>query len=192
MAYLRGNPVNRRKAKFTLDKRLRYLERAVKYNRPELQHHTETKTPTITTASVDVTHLTGITHGDTVFERTGNQIKIHKIEIWGKTGNIHTDCYLLLGTSFNETPAYGDFEAAIGGMVKTAVSREFKTLWHEIARESTSNFRIVRNFKKPIVVDYNGSTANDAARNCIWFVIKNDVGASVNASFCARVYYTDN
>lgn len=148
----------------------------------------------IATGSIYPIGLCDIASGDGVFERSGNQIRVHRVEVRGHTSQL-ADIYLLNGPGgWIISPAYTDFSPNMGGCITANKSHEFKLIkQHWNTQGPIGNFFIVHRFKYPMVVEYAGDALNACCKNQLWLVIKNSVSptTSINLDISCKVYYTD-
>lgn len=173
--------------------RVSRLERVQAQRKPELKHTTAQVNTAVAFNSIQVTHITGISEGTSAFQRTGDEIRIKRIEVRGNTANQQLEVYLLSQHDGSIQPIYSDFTPTIGGMLVDTVYNNTFTEWeHSLNRfGANGNFHINKFFKYPPKVHFVGSTATSTNRNRFYIVVKNDSGASVNVEYTARIWFTD-
>lgn len=174
-------------------KRLNRLERIQAQRKPEMKLRVfAANLVPLATAGIYVMGLSNIPTGDGVADRTGSQIRIHKVEILGNTSDFRVDVYLLNGPGgFAVLPTYLDFQNVVGGQVFAGKSREFKTIKQFLNLQNIANFRMFHRFKYPMIVDYADDTSSGCCNNQLWLVFKNNTPGSVNIDCSARIHYTD-
>lgn len=183
-------------ADMPVQKRLKRVEAQVKKNRPEMKMFTSAFNalvpPSGGGANLLVGNITGIAQGDSVDQRSGNKVKIWRVEIRGTVSN-EIDTYLLQ-SHVPAAPTNANFDTeGIPASFVTALSANVNfTEWaYRQSRDTTDNqLRIIRKFKG-MELSFPG-TATTASRNNLYVVFRNPTTTADNsASGWCRVWFTD-
>lgn len=174
-------------------KKFRRLERRVNALKPEMKHETFSIVTTLTSASpFAIANLTQISQGDAVSRRTGNKIKVWRIEIRGLCSSV-IDSWVVQ-THNSDAPVAAQFTAGFGSFVTDDDLNTKITEWrHYRNLNETANdagYKLIVRFKTGINVHYDGITTTPASNGLYW--VGYNAGASDrNVQLQARVWYTD-
>lgn len=176
-----------------LTKRVKRVERLARRNRAEMKMQDFNVQGAVSDGAIaSVMELTAIAEGSGANERHGNKIRIHRVEIRGTLNGDNVDGYLIQCHT-TTVPSYGSFSAYQGGHTTVDTSNTQFTEWRYINGKKFSDYAGLRqSFKYGYVAKYNANLSTSCVDNRLVFVVKNDTGASVNAEFHGRVWYTDS
>lgn len=175
-------------------KRLRYVERQTRLNRPEMKHITHTLNGTVTNGTVNVTGITNIAQGDTIAERSGDRIRVWRIEIRGLSPP-NIDNYLIQQHT-TTLPTITDFGSTVGAFTLDSVTNTKFTEWKHFTHNGgvsglvPGRFRSYQRFKNGIIVKYGG-TGTQPVDNGLVVCNLNRTTTDVAVQFSIRVYFTD-
>jgi len=179
-------------------KRVKRLERVARQQRPEMKTITSTFQANIaakvgTTKGFLQSQLLAITQGDAINQRSGNRVKVWRVEVRGIMAT-RLDGYLLQMHG-NVEPAVTDFiNNAYGSYLIESSNNTTLTEWANfsslyIESDGNARFKISRNFKG-MEVKYSGSTSNPV-ENGISLAFVNNFTATLPIDCSIRVWYTD-
>lgn len=176
-----------------ITKRLRMVERSTRLNRPEMKHKTFSITGTITAGTVNVGALTDIAQGDTIAERSGDRIRVWRVEIRGMAeGGVDNHLLQQHNTSL---PTIADYTSAEGSMLLDSSTntrftewKYFKGYWN--GPSSGSVIRVTQKFRNGMVVKYGG-TASTPVDNGLLITQVNRSGVDHEVNYTIRIYFTD-
>ena len=185
--YLRGSNAAAKANTLRINKIIRQVQR----NTPETKRaHFFASNLAVINNAIFNAQMCSIIANDEPNGRDGHHIKVLGYQIRYHSTDKNTDAYVMLSKSAI-APVYADFEAVIGGHLDKNTYTEIKELAFLHNENSTGNrVQHTRRFKKPIDVYYSGTAANNAILNALYFVIKNNTGATVNVDYSIVVYYT--
>lgn len=174
-------------------KRLKRVERKVNQVKPEMKHITYNLTGTVTAGTLLVSGLTAMTQGDAINNRSGDRIKVWRIEIRGVSASI-LDQYLIQSHG-PDAPVLADFNTSVGAFISDSTSNTRLTEWkhfRNLYNAATTNcpLKIVQRFKNGIGVKYEG-TSSPPVDNGLYFCALNRGPSDVSINTTARVWYTD-
>lgn len=176
--------------------RLARVERMARANRPEMKSLEFDINGSVTSATVSNTNLVNIGLGDADGNRTGNTIKVWRIEIRGLTHK-KLDHYLLLSPG-KHTPLYSDFGTTYGAFVTSNSEdiirelRHFRNFYADDVQTNSAPLKISYRFKNGLLVHFSGTSAGDAAVNKLWFSVLNQDATAFSCDVSAKVWFTDN
>lgn len=196
-ARYRGSKYNRRYGKTSIPRRVQLLEQAYNAIRPELHYADYLATGvTVGPNSVKVENLTNISQGDFRSQRTGNRVRIHKVEIRSTSNSSSATFeeplgqFLLLGKDAR-TPTIADFGGQLYPMVTADDFTELKS-WStkcNIQADSQTTRR-VKYFKPPLEVHYETQVSTTAIVNRLYFCCVNNGASNATVNYVIRVYFT--
>lgn len=173
-------------------KRLRKVEAMARANRPEMQTRTFTLNGSLNPNVLGNIILTSIEQGDSIEKRSGDEIRIWRIEIRGLSDDT-LDHYLIQCHTTSE-PVVGTFNSEPGAFIVDSENNAKFTEWKHYRNFSGSGsldpLRMVQKFNG-IRVHYNGIAATDTVRNKLVYTVLNRTGTVRNVQVCARVWFTD-
>lgn len=176
----------------TMAKRLKRVEYVQRRRKPEMKYHTVEYTSAVGATSAAAIDLTGISLGNDVDERTGNHIRVVRIEVRGSTGHDDIDLHLIQCHT-TTVPAYANFQDVQGGGLVTNDNNTKFTEWkHMNGHMLTDRGHMLQRFKYGINVKYNGSLSSNCVDNRLYLVYNNHRAASTTPSLSIRVWYIDN
>lgn len=163
-------------------KRLKKVERKQNlYGANKLSYHVISGTATTADGAVTAVKIEPAVNYDGKFVR---------VTAKGSLGGEKVDVYLVQ-TPTVTAPVYTDFAGVIGGCLVDASAPDGKglALWkHYLSLNGGVNFSMVQKFKYGFVANYNESASVYAGKQ-LYFVIKNDSGASVTTEYCIELYF---
>lgn len=174
-------------------KRLRMVERSTRLNRPEMKHKTFTFSGTVTAGTVNVGALTDIAQGDTIAERSGDRIRVWRVEIRGSVdGTLDNHLIQQHNTSI---PTISDFTSAEGSMLLDSSTNTRFTEWkfwkgYHITGAQRSVIRVTQKFRNGMVVKYGG-TGSTAVDNGLLITQVNRTAGDHEVQYTVRIYFTD-
>lgn len=186
----------------SVSKRLKRVERIARHSKPEMKHVTYNLSSTVTAGTFNVLGLTGIANGDLVTNRTGDRIRVWRVEIRGLASGA-LDQYIVQAHG-STAPALGNFSNSGGGsptFLSGAVIEDeylntrftewkhYRNLYANNASNADS-CKIVLRFKNGIIVKYQG-TNTPPVDNGLWYCIGNGTSVDYTTRLIARVWYTD-
>ena len=173
-------------------KRLAKVERGLKANRPEMQTKTYTLAGTITGGTASVTDITAVSQGDAVDNRSGDRIKLWRVEVRG-TADSDLDLYIIKGNGA-VAPVLANFTSANGAYLLDSengnqfIERKHYRNLHAVGSEDPVKFSV--NFKG-MQVKYNGTASTAGIQNKVYFVVVSRNTADSTASLSCRIWFTD-
>lgn len=176
----------------TLAKRVAKVERLARANRPEMQTKTYTLAGTITGGTASVTDLTALSQGDGVDNRSGDRIKLWRVEVRG-TADSDLDLYIIKGNG-SVAPTLANFTSANGAYILDSengnhyIERKHYRNLHAVGSEDPVKFSV--NFRG-MVVKYNGAASTAGIQNKVYFVVVSRNTADSTASLSIRLWFTD-
>jgi len=177
-------------------KRIRRLESQVRRNRPEMHHYTTSTAPTMLANNLNNFHLSNISQGDGINQRSGNRIRIWRIEMSGISDS-NTTTHQLIQASGNDVPAISDFTVLGPPLMNDGPLGTKFNVWMRITPavanvdSSQTFFKKTVKFPKGIIVHYDGGAGSNVVRNRMEFTSINTSGASVACYLSFRVWFTD-
>lgn len=172
-------------------KRLKRIERQVALNRPEVKMNDSVVNTNVGAGAIFNLTPCRIAQGDAFNQRTGNRIRLVKIEVRGLL-NALLDAYLLkLHT--DALPAAADFNGNSGAMININDTNQLTEIQHFRNFNSGSDvlMPILLRRKLNNIVKYNGAATGDLVDNEVVFSILNKDSAAHFASVIVRIWYTD-
>lgn len=177
--------------------KVRRLERQIKAARPEMQSKTVTFSAAVparsgATSGITQADLTNINHGDGISERSGNRIRVWRIEI---RGIMSPDLDGHIIQKHGTTALDGDkFNAQIGGFLTDAVQNTEFTQWKHFTTYQTNSgenirFRAVQKFRGLQVKYVN--TTGAPVDNGLLVAFTNYNTTSKNVNCTMRIWYTN-
>jgi len=175
----------------SLARRVRAVEAQTRMNRPEMKCFTSAYDQDITNASSGVMRPCYIAQGDGVDERTGNKIRVFRIDV---RGTIHSNIEpFLIQCKTDNIPSYST-DYANGYIVEDKNTTEF-TEWLKFINMSVTGAdtpcRFSKRFKGGLVVKYNGTTGADYCDNHLVIWLVNPTGTTQSVNLNCRIWYTD-
>lgn len=177
-----------------VSKKIRRMERQIYRNRPEMKSRTTSLTGSIATGTVTVARPCQIASGTGVNERTGDKIRLYRIEVRGISDE-GLDHYIIQCKT-SSIPTFASFGSAQGAFIVDSENTNRYTEWYHYRNLRTSGstcpVRFAKKFKGGIVVKYNGQLSTNIVDNEIVVVLLNNSGATrSDISFSIRIWYTD-
>lgn len=173
--------------------RMKRVERRVNALKPEMKHQTFTIATVITTGAPLINaNLTNISQGDGQGRRTGNKIKVWRIEIRGvASSQLDT---LVVQSHGGTPPAAANFTAGEGTFITDDDLNTSFTEWRHYRNLSTQDngapYKLTVRFKTGINVHYDGISTTPASNGLYW-VGYNGTATDRPVNLTARVWYTD-
>jgi len=173
-------------------KRLRRVEAMARANRPEMRTKTFSVDGTIATATLVNAEITSISQGDAINERSGDRIKVWRVEVRGISSD-ELDQYLLqLRTT--SLPTIASFGPSPGAYLLDSETNSRFTEWKHYrnvyAKGVTDPVKFQLKFKNGIVVRYNGSSTSPVDNGLVYTVLNRTTTSHTN-KVSVRVWYTD-
>lgn len=177
----------------TTTTKFKRLERRVNALKPEMKHATFTLSSVLTTANpFAAANLTEISQGDAVNRRTGNRIKVWRIEVRGLCSS-ELDTWVVQSHQ-GIAPIVTQFTSGFGSMITDDDLNSKLTEWrHYRNLNESANFapyKLVVRFKTGINVKYDGITTTPGDNGLYW-VAFNPGTTDRNIDLTARIWYTD-
>lgn len=177
-----------------VSKKIRCMERQIYRNRPEMKSKTTSLTGSLAPGTVTVARPCQIASGTGVNERTGDKIRVWRVEVRGISDE-HVDHYIIQCKT-SSIPTYATFGSAQGAFIVDSENTNRFTEWVHYRNLNTSSntcpIRFSKRFKGGILVKYNGQLATNIVDNEIVVVILNNIGTPrPDLSMSIRVWYTD-
>lgn len=201
----------------TLAQQVRSLQRVVKKNAPEIKYHSPNVDAVNIPNTGTVVALTQIAQGDTVSTRTGNTINVTSVRVAGFFNRAVTDpaidalCRIAIVVDKQQIADTDPTAAAIftspnepvGAFVNVDFMERFSILHlskvysssmmkldTDIVAVPTQLTSFEWNWKGNLKVSFNGTTAADIQKNCMYVVfLSNDTTLDFDGA--ARVGFTD-
>lgn len=188
----------RRKTEMSLPTRLARLERKVANEKPEMKCRTHIWNGSVATGNLINFDITDIAQGDRKQNRSGNKIKIWRVEVRGAT-DPELETYLIQKHAVTE-PVFADFTGQKGGMIVSDKLNTIYTEWrYHYPRPYDVNtlgqmipFKIIQKFKG-MECGYDGFLTA-AYHNGLIVTMRNpaSLGATARSyDFTVRVWFTD-
>jgi len=175
----------------TMAKRLKRVERIQGRRKPEVKYAVFTHSGAIADMAASTVELTAIAQGNDVNERTGNHIKLLRVDVRGDVGDNNLD-YYIIQCHTTAAPIYGNFNAQQGGAISTIDNNTKFTEWKYMSGYKLKDTgRLMHRFKYGIKAKYNGTATSNCVDNRIYLFIKNNTGASHSPNFTVRVWFSD-
>jgi len=176
-----------------VQKRLRYVERQVRLNRPEMKHKTFSATSSIIAGTLATVDLTSIGQGTKINERIGDRIRVWRIEVRGLADGILDNYILQCHTT--TAPEATDFGSQPGAFVLDSTTNTLFTEWMHYRNSNVDSTddpqKYSVKFKNGIIVKYDGILATQCVDNRLFNCHLNR-GASPHNVHCSyRVWFTD-
>lgn len=185
-----------------VNKRLKRVERLARHSKPEMKHQTFNISATSTAGSMLVFGLTGIANGDLVVNRTGDKIRVWRIEIRGLASGA-LDQFIVQAHG-SDAPAIGDFTNTGGGSptfrsggyinddnlnTRFTEWKHYRNLYANNASDADSCKMVLR-FKNGIIIKYQG-TNTPPVDNGLYYCVGNGTATTFTTRLIARVWFTD-
>lgn len=177
-----------------LKKRLRRVERQVKLNRPEMKHQTVSVSGTITAGTLNVLALTNIAQGDTIAQRSGDRIRVWRIEIRG-INDPAVDNYLIQQHT-TTLPTAADFTSTVGAFTLDSLTNTKFTEWKHFGCNlalpvtDAGRFKTSLRFRNGIIVKYGGTGTQPVDNGLVACQLNRSTNDLV-AQYTVRIYFTD-
>ena len=175
----------------TLAKRVKHVEAQVKKNRPEMKSNAYTKvSAAVGTGAVGVWELSALSQGEEASKRVGNVCRLYRLEVRGQVDPL-LDCYII--QSKNATvPAVANFGLGPGGFVDDDNNNFVEWKHFRVRPDQATNcpFKVVQFFRNGYTLEFAGA-AGSPLRNRLYFVVRNNSGASLNYAISYKLWYTD-
>lgn len=181
-----------RAGKEPLAKKVKILERQVRASRPEMRTKTWSLSGTITAGTVSVTNITAIDQGDGVDERSGDRLRLHRVEVRG-VADSDLDIYLIQQHGPN-APALANFTSTNGAYILDSDNNNQFTEWvhyrniHSVGSEDPVKFS--KRFHG-MIVKFNGSAGSNDVQNGVVLCVLNRNAADSTARLSIRIWFTD-
>lgn len=175
-----------------LAKRIKVLEAKVKANRPEMRTKTYSLSGSIATGTLSVTQLTDIAQGDGVDNRSGDRIKLHRVEVRG-VADSDLDLYIIQQHG-PTAPVLANFTSTNGAFILDSDNNNTFTEWvHYRNIYSVGDEDPVKFSKKfnGMSIKYNGTAGSNMVQNGICFCVLNRNSVSSTVKVSIRVWFTD-
>jgi len=178
-------------------KRIRRLESQVRRNRPEMHHYTTSNAPTVPANNVSTQHLTNISQGDGINQRSGNRIRVWRIEVSG-IADTATLTHQIISSAGNDVPAISDFTVLGPPLMNDAPLASKFNVWMRITPavcvtdSGQYYFKKTIKFPKGIIVYFDGSAGSNVVKNRLNFTTINTSGANVLTFISYRIWFTDH
>lgn len=177
----------------TMNKRIKRIEHQVYRNRPEMKTITFNSEPSLADNSLVNILLTNIANGSDINERIGDKIRVYRVELRGWT-DVTLDNYLIQCKT-TTVPTVANFTTSGGAYIvdsdNTSRFTEWKHYRNQHVTGGTTPIKMSHSFKGGILVKYNGPLSTNGVDNQLVFTILNRSGATRQANFTCRVWYTD-
>lgn len=175
-------------------KRVKILERKVRAQRPEMKHQTFGNSGNIVSGAGAFIDITAIQQGDNESQRSGNYIRVWRVEVRGNCSN-NLDQFVL--QSHNATiPTIANFSGLSGSMINDQDLNTQYTEWKHYTNNNqqagdVNSFKYIVKFSKGLTVKYNGSTSATCVDNRLIWAIVNRSGVTRPMNATCRVWFTD-
>lgn len=174
-------------------KKFKRLERRVNALKPEMKHKRFSLTATLNSTTPFTTfNLTDVSQGDAVDRRTGNRIKVWRIEIRGICSST-LDTWIVQSHQ-GIAPTAAQFTTGFGSFIQDDDLNSKLTEWRHYRNlnetAADAGYKVVVRFKTGINVKYDGITVTPAD-NGLYFVGLSSEGADRTINLQARIWYTD-
>jgi len=174
-------------------KRMRYIEKQVYRNRPEMQTTTISVSGGVAAASrLLLKPCSNIISGTGVSERKGDKIRVYRIEVRGCLDQ-NLDAYIIQKKGAAD-PAVATFGGAKGAYLLDSENGNRYVEWiHKRSSQvgTQAPFKMSKSFKGGILVSYNSAGLNATVNNEPVAVILNTTGTAYDADLSVRLWYTD-
>lgn len=179
-------------------KRVKRLERVARASRPEMKTATFSINTTVPALAAGVkgfiaSDITTITQGDTINQRSGNRVKLWRVEVRGITA-VTLDGYLLQ-KHVPDLPVEADLvnDSFAPYLIESANNIRY-TEWAHVQglytdADKLTRFKVVRNFKG-MEVKYAGSTSTPS-ENGVCLVFSNSSTGTGYINCSIRIWFTD-
>lgn len=187
--YLRGT----RRARDVHAAQIRSIKRQINLNKGEIKKaYFNANALSVANSSVQVIDLTGIVQGVEDDQRIGRRIRVLSVDLRISIAARNLDAYLIQGYK-NTTPSFTDFDSSYAAHLDQDARFEFRELKYlKELRSLTSYVFYTKRWKTGLPVHYDGPTATDGCRNCLFLVFKNSSGAVVSGNhYSVVVSYRD-
>ena len=177
-----------------VSKRLRYVERQVRLNRPEMKHKTFSFNTSIAAGAYGLADLSSITQGTSINERIADRVRVWRIEVRGVADSILDNYIIQCHTT--ALPQNTDFSAQPGAYILDSLSNTKFTEWKHYrnsALDSTDDpQKYSVRFKNGIIVKYDGALATQCVDNRLVCIHNNRGGVAGTVKLSYRIWYTDS
>lgn len=170
------------------------LSKQVARNRPEMKHKDFIFNTQITNTNLFNIDLTDIAQGTDDNERIGRMVRIHTIDIRGRTCNNggsgvdNVNLYIVSPRDGVNAPLSTDFLGVTCGHPLVNRLIEF---WHWNSQKQLQDVDSLYRFRYQPKVHYESQPGTAAIRNSLYLTIRNSSGSNVTPNIAVRVWYTD-
>ncbi len=168
-------------------KRLDKLERKVALNNAEWKHRKFQTNEILTAGNYIAQNVNAITQGSSVANRTGDRIKIRKVDFSVVVQGNYVDLYFLKPLAGDNIPVQSQLSTYPGA---TFDPDQFHTYRHHVTTQEQRYIKWTVNFPNGLVSVFNQGT-QFLEKGSLYFVIHNQSGNDVEVTGQVRVWYTD-
>lgn len=175
--------------------KIRKLERRSAHNKPEMHTKTFGLAGSIADDAVVNINLTNIARGTATIERTGDRVRVWRVEMRGMCAP-ELDNYLFQQKTTSE-PTAAVFGTTAGAFLLDSETNSRWVEWKHYRNLyggsgiDNAPCKYTQSWKNGIIVRYNGSTSTAVVNNGLIHTILNRSGNAQGYNISVRVWFTD-
>lgn len=181
------SPVHKKRK--TLDTRVAKIERSLVTQKPEEKHTLIDIDEIVVSAGLNVKELFGIGQGNGANQRTGNEIRITRVEVELFSGDPGLDVLLVRPMDSSDSFDTTDFSGSVHIHRPVNIDK-FKVYKQQTFEYNVANVKWVQRFGTGMRMRYNGTAATPETPQCS-LVFSNYTGSSAGCQGWVRVFYID-
>lgn len=174
-------------------KKMRSMQMQVYRNRPEMRTRTSSSAGVVAVDNLSQFNICRIGTGSEIDNRSGNKIRVFRIEVRGRMGT-GMDAFILQKKTSSD-PTIDSFTGDAGCFINDGDNTTKFTEWMHYRNLKDVNTaapcKFSKSFKGGMLVHFTGSAGTSVVRNELSVVLVNRSAAAVSYDLSVRVWYTD-